>query len=105
MWFAAMSEPSEYPWTLHLVWQLLHNDPGALSLLAGNPFPQRPPRYIRAVLYQYRFAPRGNPAGDWWTRKRLGLWLPPLSADDPGLREFLRQAGWLTDSASAVQSP
>ena len=95
MWFAAMSGAREYPWTLHLAWKLLHNDPGALSLLAGNPFPDQPPRYVRAVLYEYRFAAPGNPAGDWWTRTRLGLWLPPLSADDPELIAFLRQAGWL----------
>ena len=41
MWFAAMSRPEAYPWTLHLVWKLLHADPGALGLLAGNPFPGR----------------------------------------------------------------
>ncbi|WP_220463977.1 lipase maturation factor family protein [Adhaeribacter radiodurans] len=56
MWFAAMSSPEEYPWTLHLVWKLLHNDPGSVSLFKSNPFPNQPPRYIRAVLYQYTFA-------------------------------------------------
>ena len=58
-------------------------------------FPHKPPHYIRAVLYRYAFAPPGNPEGDWWKREELGLWLPPLSADDPRLIEFLRQAGWL----------
>src|SRR5207245_947124 len=53
IWFAAMSTPARYPWTLHLVWQLLHNDPGALSLLANDPFPDDPPRYVRARLYLY----------------------------------------------------
>ena len=38
MWFAAMSSPEEYPWTLTLVSKLLHSDPGALSLFAANPF-------------------------------------------------------------------
>jgi len=97
MWFAAMSTPDEYPWTLHLVWKLLHNDPGALSLFRDNPFPQNPPRYVRAVLYQYKFAEPGNPDGRWWTRKELGLWLPPLSADDPRLMEVLQRAGWLPE--------
>ena len=91
MWFAAMSTPDEYPWTLHLVWKLLHNDPGALSLLGGNPFPEKPPRYIRAVLYRYEFAPPGNPEGNWWKREELGLWLPPLSADDPRLLNLLQR--------------
>ncbi|GEO09780.1 lipase maturation factor family protein [Segetibacter aerophilus] len=39
MWFASMAAPSDYPWTYNLVWKLLHNDKGTLSLFAGNPFP------------------------------------------------------------------
>jgi hypothetical protein len=97
IWFAAMSTPKEYPWTIHLVWKLLHNDPAALSLLAGNPFPQSPPRYVRALLYRYGFAPPGNPEGEWWKRTLLGVWIPPLSSDDPRLRGFLMAYGWLTD--------
>jgi hypothetical protein len=94
MWFAAMSSPEEYPWTLNLVWKLLHNDPGTVSLFAGNPFPDKPPRYIRAVLYRYMFAKQGNSQGLWWTRKQISKWLPPMSANDPRLIEFLKNAGW-----------
>ena len=97
MWFAAMSSPEEYPWTLNLVWKLLHNDPAMLGLFADNPFPDKPPRYIRAVLYRYRFAEPGNPEGRWWNRERLSnLWLPPLSANDSRLTEFLKGEGWLS---------
>jgi lipase maturation factor len=99
IWFAAMSGPDHYPWTVHLVWKLLHNDAGALSLLAGNPFPGEPPRYVRAILYRYHFAPPGNPEHKWWDRERLGVWLPPLSADDPRLNQFLAARGWPTDIA------
>jgi len=95
MWFAAMSSSSEYPWTVNLVWKLLHNDPGALGLFAGNPFPGKPPRYIRAVLYTYQFAKPGNHQGLWWNRKRVSNWLPPISARDPGLAQFLKNAGWI----------
>lgn len=95
MWFASMSDAREYPWTLHLVWKLLHNDPLALGLFAANPFPDRPPRYVRAVFYEYKFAPPSNPTHAWWTRAKLGLWLPALSDDSPSLAEFLRQYGWL----------
>jgi hypothetical protein len=95
MWFAAMSNPQEYPWTLHFVWKLLHNDPLTLSLLASNPFPQHPPHFVRAMLYRYQFAPPGNAQGAWWQRTELGVWLPPMSTDDPRLREFLSACGWL----------
>ena len=95
IWFAAMSTPERYPWTVHLIWKLLHNDPGALSLLAGNPFPEAPPRFIRARLFRYRFAPPGNPTGAWWDRESIGNWIPPLSSDDPRLLRALRAYGWL----------
>jgi hypothetical protein len=82
MWFASMSYPNEYPWTLNLVWKLLHNDPDAVGLFASNPFPGCPPRYIRATLYRYTFAKPGNPQGLWWNRKSLGPWLPAISIKD-----------------------
>ncbi|WPU92765.1 lipase maturation factor family protein [Mucilaginibacter sabulilitoris] len=95
MWFAAMSSPNEYPWTLNLVWKLLHNDPGAISLFAGNPFAGKPPKYVRAVLYRYRFVNSNNKQGLWWSRERIDIWLPAMSTTDPRLIEFLKKSGWI----------
>lgn len=92
IWFAAMSDPRQYPWTVHFVWKLLHNDSEVLSLLAKNPFPDAPPRHIRAELYRYHFAPWRDPA--WWSRTRVGPWLPALSRQDPSLLRFLEAYGW-----------
>ena len=97
IWFAAMASPREYPWTLHFIWKLLHNDEGTLSLLANNPFPNEPPRYIRAELYRYRFTRPDEADGSWWKRERVGQWLPPLSADNPDLLQFLKAEGWSTN--------
>jgi hypothetical protein len=94
MWFASMSTADEYPWTINLISKLLHNDPGATSLFATNPFPDKPPKYVRAVLYRYKFAKADNPAGLWWTRERVNLWLPALSVNDPHLIKFLNSEGW-----------
>jgi len=94
MWFAAMGTYNQYPWTLHLVWKLLHNDPAALSFFRNNPFPDHPPRYIRAVLYKYSFAPPGNADGAWWTRDFQDDWLPPLSIDNPNWQNILSHFGW-----------
>lgn len=94
MWFAAMGSPLEYNWTLFFCWKLLHNDPGALSLLRDNPFPSKPPRYVRAVLYRYEFAPPNDPQGRYWKREKIRNWLPPLAADDPGFIGLLREYGW-----------
>ena len=85
------------PWLLHLVWKLLHQDPGSLSLLAGNPFPEGPPRHIRVRRYRYRFADSGNGEGLWWEREDAGLHLPPLSVDHGGFRGFLVTEGWLEE--------
>ena len=93
IWFAAMGSPAEYPWTLHFVWKLLHNDRGTLSLLANNPFPSAPPRYIRARLYRYQFAPVGEKA--WWKRDPIGEWLPAFSTDSPQFRRLLEAMNWL----------
>jgi hypothetical protein len=95
MWFAAMSTPEEYLWVYNLIWKLLHNDTGAVSLFASNPFPKKPPRYIRAVLYQYSFAKPGNPQHLWWQRKQLGDWIQPFSADDSDLVRFLKSEDWI----------
>jgi hypothetical protein len=100
IWFAAMSSPNEYPWTLHFVWKLLHGDPETLSLLAGNPFPDRPPRFVRARLYIYHFARPGS--GRYWNRTLVGDWIPPLSVGDPRLLNFLSAYGWIDHPAAAV---
>lgn len=95
MWFGAMSTPDQYPWTYNLIWKLLHNDPAALSLLNTNPFPIRPPRYIRAVLYRYHLAPPGNSQHVYWTREKIGNWITPLSVDNPLLINYIKGQHWL----------
>jgi len=96
IWFAAMSTPQRHPWLVHLIWKLLHDDRQALSLLANDPFPDAPPRFIRADLYRYRFTQPWTGAPAYWTRERLRPWLPPVSTDDPGLQRFLRAYGWFS---------
>jgi hypothetical protein len=95
IWFAAMSRPERYPWTLHLVAKLLRGERGVLALLANDPFPDHPPRFVRARLYRYEFVPSGDPSGAWWKRTLLGEWLPPLSLDDERLTRFLEAYDWL----------
>jgi len=95
MWFAAMGDVQHYPWTLHLVWKLLHNDPGAIGLFASNPFPDAPPRYIRATLYRYQFVRSTGPGSPYWKRTEIHPWLPPLSKTDQQLVSYLRAVGWL----------
>jgi len=95
MWFASMSSPDQYSWTYNLVWKLLHNDRGATSLFARNPFEKMPPKFVRAVLYRYRFANRGNPQGLWWNRDSIGMWIRPMNVKDGQLLGLLRSEEWI----------
>jgi hypothetical protein len=81
MWFAAMSPRPEDPWLPPLLRGLLEADPGTLSLLRNDPFGGQPPRYLRALYYQYRFTTRAERTntGDWWHRDLIGVFVPPTS--------------------------
>ena len=95
MWFASMSTAEEYPWTYNLIWKLLHNDRSALSLFAHNPFPDKPPRYIRAVLYRYTFIKHDNTQQLWWDRERIGMWIAPISINNTILIDYLKGQRWI----------
>ncbi|MEV6339753.1 lipase maturation factor family protein [Nocardia vinacea] len=81
LWFAAISPLYSQTWFLTLVVKLLRGDTATLGLLATNPFPQRPPKYVRALLYVYRFTTRAEHCrtGAWWTRRCIGEYLPPAT--------------------------
>jgi predicted DCC family thiol-disulfide oxidoreductase YuxK len=79
MWFAALENPRGLPWFARFLQKLLENDPAVTALLARDPFPDRRPRYIRALFYDYRYAePAAIPQGRWWNRRLLGLYFPPV---------------------------
>jgi hypothetical protein len=94
MWFAAMSPYQYHPWILNLVAKLLEGDTKVLSLMAKNPFPDTPPKFIRAELYLYHFTD-SREDGAWWRRQHVGNYLPPLSLSDPEFRRVLKEQGWL----------
>jgi predicted DCC family thiol-disulfide oxidoreductase YuxK len=77
MWFAALADPSRTRWFSPFLQALLEGRPEVLALLGGNPFPEEPPRYVRAVLYRYRFTSSGS--AEWWQREELGLYAPPVA--------------------------
>ena len=82
MWFAALQGSyRNTPWFPHFIGALLQGKPEVLQLLAENPFPEDPPRYVRAVLYDYRFTDIATKQseGTWWSRERKGLYCPAVS--------------------------
>ena len=55
MWFAALGNYQHNPWLLNLVYRLLQGEPTVKGLIGSNPFPNSPPKYIRAMLYTYHY--------------------------------------------------
>ena len=80
MWFAALGYYPNNPWLRRFLMRLLEGSPAVLSLLKSNPFPHIPPRFVRAVFYDYRFTNRQQRAatGAWWRREARGLYSPIL---------------------------
>ena len=83
MWFAALGTPRENPWFVALIYRLLQGSHEVNDLLANNPFPHKPPRYIRAMFYRYRFTTLDElrRTGGWWKREELREYLPTLSLE------------------------
>ncbi|KHO27186.1 membrane protein [Mycolicibacterium setense] len=79
MWFAAISPAYAHGWLRTLLTRLLENDRTTLKLLRSNPFPDEPPRYVRARLYRYEFSTWSELRREhvWWHRIPLGLYVPP----------------------------
>jgi predicted DCC family thiol-disulfide oxidoreductase YuxK len=81
MWFAALSDVRQNRWFLGLVFRLLQNEPAVVRLLEKNPFPDKPPRYLRADTYSYHFSTvaEHRKTGQWWERDTLRTYLPEVS--------------------------
>jgi len=81
LWFAALGSPGDNPWVLSLCGQLLRGTPEVLALFARNPFPDKPPRYVRVVRYDYTFstAPERARTGRWWERTPTDFYVRPVS--------------------------
>ena len=77
MWFAALGTARQNPWFTNLCVRLLDGSPDVIGLLSGNPFPDHPPRYVRAELFDYRFTTYAErrATGAWWVRTPVGEYL------------------------------
>jgi hypothetical protein len=79
MWFAALDDPQHLRWFWLFLERLLENEPSVTALLASNPFPDKPPRFVRAQFYDYSYAGAADKArGVWWERRLLGLYFPAV---------------------------
>jgi len=90
LWFCSLSDWQQSQIVPRTEELLLTSDADVLALFrdsrGGNPFVQRPPRFVRAVLWQYWFTSLDEKrrTGNWWRRKYLGLYAPVLTRTENG---------------------
>jgi lipase maturation factor 1 len=86
LWFASLSDWRSDPIVVRTEERLLAGSSDVAALFESNPFPQEPPRVVRAVIWQYWFSTRKEKReqGIWWTRQLLGLYAPTLERQANG---------------------
>ena len=84
MWFAALGYYANNPWFHRFLLRLLEGSPPVLRLLKTNPFPKSPPRFVRGILYDYRFTDPATRSrtGAWWRVEQRGQYCPAIQLGD-----------------------
>ncbi|HEY6309075.1 MAG TPA: lipase maturation factor family protein [Candidatus Angelobacter sp.] len=101
LWFASLGSWRQNIWVVNTEERLLANEPDVLTLFAGNPFSGKPPRIVRAVVWQYWFTDRATKRKDgaWWRRELLGLYAPPLQRMPDGTIRVAESGSGLMEAA------
>jgi lipase maturation factor 1 len=86
LWFASLGDWRQNNIVPYTEERLLANDADVLTLFRSNPFAAAPPKYVRAVLWQYWFTSMSEKraTGNWWRRSLLGLYAPVLIRTSEG---------------------
>lgn len=92
MWFLPLSArvgprgialPGYQPWFLRFLEKLLRGDGPTRRLLKHDPFPDEPPKFLRARFYRYRFTTRAETrdSGCIWNRELIDDYLRPVNLE------------------------
>jgi len=86
LWFASLGDWEQNELVPATEERLLVSSPAVLSLFSRNPFPQSPPRFVRAVMWRYWFTTMDEKrrTGNWWRREYVGLYAPELTLTKDG---------------------
>ena len=85
LWFAALGAREDGSWFDGLCIRLLQGSPEVLKLIERAPFSGRPPRFLRATLYQYTFTTlaQKRQSGRYFERAEPEVYLAPVSLEKP----------------------
>lgn len=80
MWFSSLSTFRTEYWFQLFVQRLLQGSKEVLDLLKENPFPESPPKYLRAERYRFHFHSihEWRKTGKFWTKEYIGPYLPVI---------------------------
>ncbi len=86
LWFASLGDWQQSPFVFYTEVRLMANSRDVLNLFRGDPFGGKPPKMIRAVLWQYWFTSmkEKRKTGNWWRRQLLGLYAPVIGQQPDG---------------------
>ena len=100
-----LQDPTTQRWLLPLMVRLFENQESVLRLLAANPFPEQPPRYLRVMVYNYRFTTAGERRSSraWWNRQFLRVYCPPVTVDQ--IRNHLLRLPQMSEPTAVPPRP
>jgi len=86
LWFASLESWRSNSIVVRTEERLLSSEADVITLFAENPFPQKPPKQVRAVLWRYWFTTLAEKRerGLWWRCELLGLYAPTLERGPEG---------------------
>lgn len=81
MWFASLGTVRRNPWFFQFCVRLLQGSPSVLGLLEANPFPDKPPKFVRATIATYHFTDLDelSKSHRWWRADPPSLYMPPIT--------------------------
>ena len=84
MWFASLGSVDSNQWFVSFMRRLLEGTPEVVRLLERNPFPDNPPKAVRARLSTYTFTNSAEKAqsGKWWRSVDAGTYLRSVTLGD-----------------------
>jgi len=100
MWFASLGNFSGNNWFIKFCAKLLEGSQDVTDLMASNPFPDKPPRFLRCIIYDYHFTTiqERKETGNWWKRDNRKNYSPILELDDQGKLRMIQKRRRRRDS-------
>lgn len=91
IWFLPFSNYTSESWFQNFLYHLLVGTPEVLNLIRFNPFPHSPPKYVRALAYEYVYSDRESKKnlGHWWKRTFVSQYSPMMSLKTEQEEDFL----------------